>query len=165
MHRTTIALTALAAIGLAGPAFAKAKTPAEYVKMAGASDLYEKTSSQLVLADSKNTGVRDYAQHMIKDHTKSTAEVKAAAMKAGLHPAPPKLTAMQAGDVAKLRAAHGTARDKLYLQQQKTSHDMALQLQQGYADNGTSAPLKATAATIAPVVKEHIAMLDKMGPM
>ena len=86
-------------------------------------------------------------------------------MKAGLHLAPPKLMPMQASDIAKLRAAQGPARDKLYLQQQKTSHDMALQLQQGYAGNGTSAPLKAAAAKITPVVQEHIAMLNKMGSM
>ena len=58
--------------------------------------------------------------------------------------------------------ATGTERDALYVTQQKEAHQMALALHQGYAANGTSAPLKAAAAKIAPVVQSHIDMLNGM---
>lgn len=162
MTRILTTALALTAACVAPPVMAQATSPANYVKQAGASDLYEMQSSKLVLATSKNAGLRGYADEMIKDHSKSTADVKAAAMKAGLHPMPPKLMPMQESDVAKLRAASGPARDQLYVTQQKASHQMALQLQQGYAAHGTSAPLKAVAAKITPVVQHHLAMLGKM---
>lgn len=141
---------------------AQAVTPGTYVMKAGASDLYEKTSSQLVLATSKNAKLRQFAQMMIQDHTKSTADVKAAAAKAGVTVAPPKLDAMGSRDVAALRKATGTARDTLYITQQKAAHERALALHQGYATNGSSAPLKAVAAQIAPVVQTHITELQAM---
>ena len=42
-------------------------------------DLFEKTSSQMVLKDAKTQKVRDFANMMITDHNKSTMQVKAAA--------------------------------------------------------------------------------------
>lgn len=131
-------------------------TPAEFVSKAGASDLYEKQSSQLVLATTKNQAIRRFATMMVSDHNKSTADVKAAATRAGVKPRPPVLDAEQSKMVADLRVASGTARDQLYLQQQATAHQKALALHSGYAQNGTAAPLKAAAAKIAPVVQHHI---------
>ena len=65
-------------------------------------------------------------------------------------------------DVAALRATRGTMRDTLYIRQQKSAHQRALMLHQGYAETGTVAPLKTAAGTIAPVVKTHIGELDAM---
>ena len=137
-------------------------TPKAFVMKAGASDQYEIQSSQLLLQTTQNAQLRDYANMMITDHTKSTADVKAAAQQAGFTPAPPKLDAMGTRNIAALRRTKGTARDLLYVQQQKTSHQMALELHQGYAANGTSEPLKTAAAGIAPVVQHHIEMISSM---
>lgn len=165
-----IALVALGAAMMATPVVAQtstmamaetASTPAQYVKMAGASDLYERQSSQLMLT-STNPKVRSFAQTMIKHHMKSTADVTAAAARSGLRPGKPMLNAEQAGMVAKLRAARGADRDQLYLEQQKMAHEKALALNSGYASDGTAAPLKAAAAKIAPVVQSHIDMLNAM---
>ncbi|WP_298092051.1 DUF4142 domain-containing protein [uncultured Sphingomonas sp.] len=160
---TMLRMMTVAALVAAAPTavFAQTVTPAQFVAKAGASDLYEKESSQLVLR-STNPKIRTFAQAMIRDHSKSTADVKAAAAKAGVRPAPPKLEPMQADMVAKLRQASGTQRDQLYVQQQKTAHQQALALHQGYAQSGTAAPLKAAAAKIAPVVQHHLEMLNGM---
>ncbi len=133
-----------------------------YVTKAGAGDQYEIQSSRLLLTTTKDAKLRSFATMMVTDHTKSTADVKAAAMRAGLHPAPPKLDAMGAKNVAALRATTGTARDRLYVEQQKAAHQRALTLHQTYAQSGTAAPLKATAASIAPVVQTHITELSTM---
>jgi putative membrane protein len=150
------------AILFATPAVAQQMTPDAYVAAAGAGDLYEKTSSQMVLQSTKDPKVRSFAQGMIRDHTKSTAMVKAAATKAGLKPRPPVLTPEQKDMVAQLRTETGTARDRTYLTQQQTAHQQALALHQGYAANGTAAPLKTAAGQIAPVVQHHIDMLKGM---
>lgn len=147
---------------IAAPALAQTMTPAGFVAQAGASDLYERTSSELVLQTSKNPKVRAFAQTMIRDHAKSTADVKAAAAKAGVKVAPPTLMKAQTDMVAKLRAASGTARDQAYIAQQRTAHEQALALHKGYAANGTAAPLKAVAAATAPVVQHHLSMLQSM---
>ena len=147
---------------LAAPAFAQAMSPTEYVKTAGASDLYEITSSKTVLESTTDPKVRQFATMMIQHHTKSTADVKAAAMRAKLRPPPPMLMPAQNELIAQLRAENGPARDQAYIAQQKASHNQALFVQQAYAKEGTSAPLKTAAAKIVPVVKQHIAMLKTM---
>lgn len=159
--KTLIASLAVPMLVAAAPVGAQATSPADYVAKAGASDLYERQSSTLV-RNSTDPKVRDFAQTMIAHHTKSTADVKAAAKQAGLRPAPPKLMPMQARMIADLKRARGTDRDTLYVTQQKQAHQQALALHQGYATDGGSAPLKAAAAKIAPVVQSHLDMLNGM---
>ena len=150
------------AIFLAAPVAAQVMGPAEYVSTAGASDLYERTSSQIVLESTTDPKVRAFAQMMVTDHAKSTAEVKAAAAKSRVAAAPPKLTPLQTELVAELRAEQGPARDAAYIAQQKASHGQALNVQKAYAMEGTAPALKAAAATIVPVVMQHIEMLKAM---
>ena len=153
---------ALVAAVLATPAMAQVMTPTEYVTTAGASDLYEITSSKVVLEATQNTTLRDFAQMMVTQHTKSTADVKAAAMKSRVKVAPPKLTPLQQELVIELRAENGAARDATYIAQQKASHGQALAVQKAYATAGTAPALKAAAASIVPVVEHHIMMLKAM---
>lgn len=140
----------------------QAMSPREYVMMAGASDLYERQSSQLVMQSTKNPMVRDFANMMIANHTKSTADVTAAARQARVPVMPPRLNADQTRMMVQLRAARGPARDMAYISQQKTAHDMALNLHQSYAMNGSAEPLKAAAGMIVPAVQQHIQMLQTM---
>lgn len=154
-------LTCAVALVMPAAVVAQATSPSTYVMKAGASDLFERESSNTVKT-STNAGVRNFANMMIRDHTKSTADVKAAAAQAHVAVAPPKLNAEQASNLAMLKKANGAARDRLYISQQKTAHQQALALHQSYAQNGTAAPLKAAAAKIAPVVQEHIQMLNGM---
>ena len=156
------AIPFLAAALVAAPLYAQAMTPDDYVKAAGASDLFEIQSSQIVLGSTQDPKIKMFANRMIRDHTKSTAEVKAAAMKAGMTPPPPMLMPAQADQVSQLQAQTGKDRDTTYISQQRASHDQALALQQGYAQDGTSPPLKAAAKKIVPVVQHHIDMLKSM---
>lgn len=153
---------ALLAACVAIPAQAQTMSPQAYVAAAGASDLYEKTSSQLVLQSTRDAKIRSFAQMMVRDHAKSTAMVKAAAASARVTALAPKLNAEQAGMVAELRSASGPARDRAYVMQQQAAHNKALALQQDYAASGTAASLKAAAGKIVPVVQHHIDMLKSM---
>ena len=161
MNRLLMA-TALATIPMAAAVAQAPMSSITYVMKAGASDQYEIQSSKLVLQTTHNQKIRDFANMMVTDHMKSTADVKAAAMDAGMHPAPAKLDGTGLKDLAALRVAKGGMRDTLYVNQQKASHQRALMLQQGYAETGTTPQLKATAAAIAPVVQTHITELDGM---
>jgi putative membrane protein len=157
--RTKIALAAATAMMLGGAATAAPPAPV-FVMKAGASDLYEKTSSQIVLGSTHNPGVRRFANMMMVDHTKSTAMVKSAARRSGVHPRPPMLNPMQRRMVADLRRANGRDRDRVYLEQQKQAHGQALELMQDYAATGSAPALRRAAGNIAPVVQHHIEMLN-----
>lgn len=157
----TVLLLAPAAF-LATPALAQVMTPAEYVATAGAGDLYERTSSQIVLETTTDPKIRSFAQMMVEHHAKSTATVKAAATRSRVRPAPAQLNPLQSELVAELRAERGPARDMAYVAQQKAAHGQALNLQKAYAMDGTAPALKAAATGIVPVVQSHIDMLKTM---
>lgn len=149
-----------AAMALSSAALA-VPTPT-YLAKAGAGDLYEIQSSKIVASSTTNASLKSFATEMVTDHTKSTADIKAAAKSSGLTPKPPMLTPKQTADLAALRKASGAARDKLYITQQKAAHDEALALHQDYASSGDKPALKSTASAIVAVVQHHIMMLGQM---
>ena len=137
-------------------------TAAEYVAAAGASDLYEKTSSQLVLDQTgSDPAVRQFAQHMITDHTQSTDKITAAAKAAGVTVRAPVMTKQQQAMIEQLRATtSGRGRDHTYLTQQISAHRDALALHQNYAEHGDKPSLRQVAQDVAKTVQEHIRMLQ-----
>lgn len=172
----TIHILSGAALLIAAPAaFAQmpqpaAETPAAatptqalpYAAKAGASDLYEIQSSELALKQAKSAEVKTFARMMIKHHTMTTKTLTAAAKSAKLVPPAPMLEPAQADMIAQLQQAQGDAFDQAYVAQQKTAHAMALNLHQTYAAQGDTPQLKKAAAAAVPIVKRHIAQLDRM---
>ena len=109
----------------------------------------------------KSSKVRAFGRRMVKDHTDSTQQVMAAAQASGMPPmAPPPLTADQQQMIAQLQSTSGADFDRTYVQQQMQSHQQALAVQQGYAQNGSDPNLKMAAGKIVPVVEHHIQMLQ-----
>lgn len=136
---------------------------AGYVMQAGQSDAFEIQSGQLASAKAKRADVRAFGAKMIKDHTKSTQMVMAAATKSGLSTAPPPLRADQRDMLTQLQGASGEAFDSLYATQQLQAHEEALVLHTAYAEGRGDANLKKTAASIVPVVTMHLDRLRKDG--
>jgi putative membrane protein len=160
--------SAPSAAAAASPAAATAPatapmTAAAYVAEAARGDMYEIQASQLAQAQASSPAVKSFAAQMVRDHTASTEKVKAAAAQANVSTSPPPaLDDRRQSMLDQLKAAKGADFDRLYLQQQTMAHQDALTLHQGYAQNGDSAPLRAAAGSIAPVVQRHLTMLQDM---
>ncbi|RYD45577.1 MAG: DUF4142 domain-containing protein [Sphingomonadales bacterium] len=148
----------------AAPPAAAVVDAATYIGKAGAGDLWEIESSKALLAKSTNADVKRFAEMMVDHHTKSTAKVKAAASEAKLDVPAPKLDAAQQKRLDDIKAADAAGIDAVYLAHQKTAHDAALALHQGYAASGDTASLKKAASEIVPVVEAHRADLAKLAP-
>lgn len=162
MKPFAIVAVAAASFLTAASASGQVMSSTAYVAAAGASDLYERQSSQIVLQTTQDPKIQAYAAEMIADHGKSTAQVKAAAAKSKVAAAPPQLTPLQSELIAELTAESGPARDATYIAQQKASHNQALAVQQTYASDGTAPALRAAAIGIVPVVEHRIEMLKAM---
>jgi putative membrane protein len=158
--------TAVSADPVAAADAAAAEAPTDaagYAAKAGAGDMWEIESSRALLDKSTNADVKKFAQMMIDHHTESTAKVKAAAQRANITLTPPAMDSMQQQMLNEIKNADAATIDQVYIRHQKTAHDAALKLHQGYAANGDNAEFKKAAAEIAPVVQRHIAELGKMG--
>lgn len=129
----------------------------EYATMAAASDMYEIESSQLALEKTQNAEVREFAQMLVTDHQKSTADLQAAAGQA--QPAitvTPALNPEQQANMEALRGAAAADFDRVYIMQQIPAHEKALAMVQGYGANGDVEPLKQHATTVATPIQAHL---------
>lgn len=141
-------------------AAAPAAVPAtgqEYATMAAASDLFEIESSRLAQQKGQSAELKQFAQMLITEHEKSTADLKTAA--AAAQPAvtvTPALNSEQQANMAALQAASGAEFDRLYIQQQIPAHEKALAMVQGYAQSGDVAGLKQHAQTVSGPVQKHL---------
>jgi putative membrane protein len=129
---------------------------AGFANAVAASDLYEIESAKLAADKASNAEVKTLAQHIRTDHEKSSAELKSAAGTANVSVAP-KLDAEKQGMLDQLKAAaKGADFDRLYVDQQKTAHQKALELLQGYSSGGDNEALKGFATKASGVVKGHL---------
>jgi len=149
---------------IAAAASMPAPPTADYMMKAGQSDQFEIKSGMLAENNGGNAHVRKLGAEMVADHTKSTKLVLAAAKKSHMAPpsAPPALDSDQQTMLSDLESKHGKDFDTSYIADQMTAHKKALDLQESYAASGENAHFKAAAKKIVPVVKKHIAMLEKM---
>lgn len=142
---------------------APALNAAAFVQAAAASDTFELQSSKLAGTKAKSAAVRNFAAMMIKAHTQSTVELKAAAAKATPPiTVSPALTPEQSADLDALRTASAADFDPLYVQKQVAGHEKTLAAVQAYAANGDAAPLKEFATKLSPIVSEHLDRARKL---
>lgn len=176
MRRLMIA-AALAALTCSAPATAQTRlsanqapaptptTAPEYVMQAALSDRYEIESSRLAVARANAQALKDFARHMIDEHTATTAALMAALPRAGV-PAPdlsrPDDTRRAMLDALQQPSAGSAEFDDRYKAQQVQAHREALALHENYARNGDNAVLREVAAQTAPKVKHHLDMLKGM---
>ncbi len=165
----TLALLAGAAV--AAPAAATLPTPPQaaatqqalaYLHHGGAGDVFEITTSMLAVQKSTDPQVRAFARMLIDHHTMLTNAALAAAKAGGVMPPPPELSPAQKVMIGELIQAAPAAFDRAYLQQQVPAHQMALQMNQGYARSGDNAALRQAATSAVPRVQDHLAQAEQL---
>jgi putative membrane protein len=128
-----------------------------YLAQAGSSDQFEIQSGQLALQASQNPAVRNFANMIVADHTRSTQMLMAAAQGAGMSPPPPTILPQHQALLDQLRSAgSGPAFDQAFQQIQVQAHQQALMLHQNYAAQGDVPALRTVAGQIVPIVQMHL---------
>ncbi|WP_439533634.1 DUF4142 domain-containing protein [Polymorphobacter sp.] len=139
--------------------------PAEYVAAAASGDMYEIQASRLAEKHSKNDGLRDFAEQMIKDHEATMAKLKPIAQEAGA-PVPTAMQPRHAQMISALETASRTddgSFDRLYREQQIIAHEEAVTLHRGMSNRtDASVALAGFARETLPKVEQHLAMLQAM---
>ena len=139
-----------------------APTTPDFVHEAAISDMFEIASSKA--AEAKLNGAdKDFADHMIMDHTKTATELTALA-KAENVPIPDAMDSSHQKMLDKLNGLNGEAFRKQYFSDQVSGHEDAVSLFQRYAKGGDDAKLKDWASTTLPTLQHHLDMakgLDK----
>jgi putative membrane protein len=140
---------------------ATASADMAYVQNAATSDMFEIQTSQLALEKAAMPSIKTYAQMMIDEHGKSSAELKAAAGQAGI-PTPPALPADKQAKVNALRSLSGAEFDRQYLANQRSGHQETLAKVNAYLAAAPAGPLKDHASKLTGVVQKHLNSLEKI---
>jgi putative membrane protein len=130
----------------------------DFVLEAATSDLFEIESSKLAL-NSTDPATKTFAQQMVQDHQKTSAELKqlidSGKVKATL---PTAMTEEQREAIAKLKGLKGEEFTEQYHEDQEDAHEDAVDLFKRYGEEGENADLKAWAAKTAPALEHHLQM-------
>jgi putative membrane protein len=148
----------------AGNMAAAAPTDASgFAAAVAASDLFEIESGRLAQNKGTAADIKTFGSQLVTDHTKSTADLKAAVANASTAVAvTPALDAEKQGMLDQLKAANGTEFDRLFIQLQETAHQKTLTTLQAYAAGGDQQPLKDFARSASTVVEQHLEHVNEM---
>lgn len=151
-----------AAIG-ATTSYSAAPSAQEFVTKVSVSDKFEVESSKLAISKASDKNVKDFADRMVQDHTKTTQELKDALKKSksGATPAT-KLDDEHQAKYDKLKGLSGKEFDANYVDIQQDAHEQAVSLFDDYAKNGEDAALKEFAGKTLPALKIHLDHAKKL---
>jgi len=127
---------------------------ARFMVQAAQSDLTEIRTSQLALQRSTDPEVREYAQRMIEEHTRSSSQLKELAQKKNVT-LPNELNPKQQALYDKLSKLQGAEFDRAYMQGQVTAHNDTAKVYRDYLSQGKDPQVRDFARTVLPIVENH----------
>jgi len=169
-------LAALAVLIVASPAWAQSAaektgvnsvlgispTTADFVKEAAMSDMLEIETGKLAQQRGQ-ADVKTFADDMVKDHTKTSNELKgmvtSGAVKASL---PNGLDSKAQGKLDALKQEKDNTFASSYADMQVSAHKDAVSLFERYAKGGDNTELKNWANTTLPTLKHHLEMAQQL---
>ncbi|MCB5203752.1 DUF4142 domain-containing protein [Neorhizobium sp. T786] len=136
----------------------------DFILQASASDVFEIESSKHALQKGDEP-IKAFAQQMITEHEKTTAELKALLTTGKVKGSPvAALTEDHKEVVDELAKLNGAEFNEQYIDDQVEAHENAVDLFKRYAEEGENADLKSWAAKTLPALEHHYKMaqdLDK----
>jgi putative membrane protein len=145
-----------AAVGAAGAAVA-GRTTEGFVTNAAIADMYEIEAGRIASEKAKSADLKAMGKMLVTDHTKMSADMKAALGSAGANVTlPTQMDERRQGMIDNLKQAPADGFDQVFIGQQVAAHEESLTLHQTYAENGDNAALKALAAKHRPMIEQHL---------
>jgi putative membrane protein len=134
---------------------------ATFVKKAAIDGLHEVKLGKIGAKMAKKDDVKQYAEKMVKDHTKANEELKAAAKAAGI-PVPDQLDEKHEKHVEMFKNYTGTDFDADYLKHMVKDHTEAVELFTRASKDAKNQDIKNFATRTLPVVQGHLELAKKL---
>jgi putative membrane protein len=130
---------------------------AAFVTEASQASHAEVAHGKLAQQNAASPAVKEFAQRMVTDHSKSGAELGAIAKKLNMK-VPGDMSDKQKAEHKKLAALKGAKFDEEYIQHMVHAHESAVSLFQKQAKNGEAKELRSFAEKALPTIEEHLKM-------
>jgi putative membrane protein len=116
---------------------------------------------QLTLQKSSDDQVKQFAQHMIDDHTRMIDQMKPVAQQLGVS-VPNKVSKKDTKTMAKLEGLSGSAYDQAYIQDMVKDHKQDLSDFQTEASSGQDQTTKDAANQGSKIISQHLQMIEQI---
>jgi putative membrane protein len=150
------------AVGFISPAFAvEESVDQKFAADAAKDSMAEVELGQLALKKSDDARVREFANRMIKDHSKANQQLESIAKSRNIVlPSEPGEKLQKA--MKKLSGLSGKNFDQAYAEDMLEDHEEAVKLFQDYQREGTNQELREFAKQTLPTLQEHLVMAQKI---
>jgi putative membrane protein len=150
------------AVGFIAPAFSvEESVDQKFAAEAAKDSMAEVELGQLALKKSDDARVREFANRMIKDHSKANQQLESIAKSRNIVlPSEPGEKLQKA--MKKLSGLSGKNFDQAYAEDMVQDHEEAVKLFQDYQREGTNQELREFAKQTLPTLQEHLAMAEKI---
>ena len=121
------------------------------------SNLAEIEAGRLAEAKASNPGVKEFAHHMVEDHSLANGELTSLAEKMKVRlPSRPDDTHQK--EIAKLAGMSGAEFDRKYTEMMVSDHEKAVALFEKHAKDTKHEEVRAWAEKTLPTLREHLTM-------
>jgi putative membrane protein len=132
-----------------------------FVAKAASASMFEIKSSQLAQEKAQRAGVKQLAEHLIRDHTKANEELKAIARQKN-YTLPAQMDPQCQECYERVANARGEAFDATFVQEQVKAHREAIKLFEQASKTLDDPELKAWAAKTLPTLKQHLRQAEAL---
>jgi putative membrane protein len=158
IRREILSLTALLALALASPAWAK--TDSEFLSDAIKGDNSEIALGNLALQMGSQSAVKSFGQTLVTDHTKAKADAVAVAAELGVTP-PTDLTDEAKAELIKLKGLSGTSFDQEFANYMVKDHKKDISDFKDEAKSGGKT-VSALAKKTIPALEKHLKIAESL---
>jgi putative membrane protein len=133
----------------------------KFAKEAATGGLFEVNLGNMAAANSRNTAVQQFGQHMVKDHGQAGQNLQQIATQKGAT-LPSQLTSRQQKEVDRLAKLSGPEFDKAYVACMVRAHKADEKAFKKASEDAEDSDLKNFAATTLTMVQEHLKMAQDL---
>ncbi len=153
--KALIILSLIWLAGCAGESGISSMTPSSFLSDAAASGMAEVRLGNLALTRSQNEEIKQFAERMIVDHTKTNIELTQLATGKSIQ-IPTELDSKHKSLADRLSRLSGAEFDREYVKAMVEDHEKSVKSFQMQVEGGTDAEIKDFAAKTLPALQMHL---------
>jgi putative membrane protein len=141
---------------------APASADQKFVESAAKGGMLEVALANQAASKSNNADVKNFANHLIQDHSKGNQELAQLAQKDGL-PMPSAMGSDEEKKLQKFSSLNGQDFDRAFIRHEIKDHKQDIKEFSKEAKNGTNPDLKDYASKTVPQLQQHLSMAESVG--
>jgi putative membrane protein len=137
---------------------------ADFVQKAASGGMHEVALGKIAASKARGDAVKAFAERMVTDHTKISADLKKAAAAAGLS-VPETMNEKHQKEVDRFKNYKGNDFDRDYVKHMITDHESDLALFTRATKEAKNSAIKDFAVAELPTIQDHLKAVKKLQPM